>query len=119
MFNENRVPYSVLKSWALEAYFEGCMNAVVKELPLEQALGYVAYTFEEGFDRPLENLMWDVIILVLSGRLDQERYERMRADLIDKIAENDLDDLLVGVPPDEVEEFKLDLRQLKLISREK
>jgi len=116
MQNE-RATYETLKSWALESYFEGCRDqAVMRGWPHDQVMGYVSYTFEDGFSRPVEDLMWRVILLVLSGGWHPEWDGSARRHIASQITEHGLEILLSDVPRDEAEAFKHDLRILKLIS---
>ncbi|WP_205960164.1 hypothetical protein [Rahnella sp. CJA17(1/100)] len=116
MLHEERVTYTILKSWALECYYEGCRDhAVMKGWPHEQIMGYVDYQFENVFERPVEDFMWRVILLILSGGWDQSWYTQARQLIADKINKNGIDDLLIGVPAEEAELFLHDLKILKLI----
>lgn len=79
MLHEKRVPYEQLKSWALDAYYEGCRDhAVNRGWTHEEVLGYVSHAFEDGFDRTIENMMWQVILLVLCGSWGSERQATLR-----------------------------------------
>ena len=114
--SEHRVEYQTLKGWALESYFDGCRDlAAMKGWPHEQILGYVSYTFEDGFERPVENLMWQVILLVISGGWHEDWCTRQRQKISEQIVKTGLENLLVGVPADEAEVFLHDLDVLKLI----
>ncbi|PTQ69431.1 hypothetical protein [Pseudomonas sp. GV071] len=116
MLHEERVTYETLKLWALECYYEGCRDhAVMKGWPHEQTLAYVDYQFESVFERPVEDLMWRVILLVLSGGWDKDWYFRARQMIQNKIVKDGIDNVLVGVPPSEAELFRHDLKVLKLI----
>ena len=116
MLHEERVTYATLKSWALECYFEGCRDhAVMKGWPHEQIMGYVIYQFEDGFERPIEDLMWRVVLLVLSGGWHPEWDAPQRQFIVDRLAEHGLDSLLADVPAEESETFRHDLKILKLI----
>jgi hypothetical protein len=116
MLHEKRVTYETLKEWALEAYYEGCRDhAVMKGWPHEQIMGYVAYQFENTFERPIEGLMWRVILLVLSGGWHQDILAYEKHKIRDALVEHSLEDLLAEVPADEAETFRHDLKILKLI----
>ncbi|MFE1572850.1 hypothetical protein [Comamonas odontotermitis] len=75
----------------------------------------IAYSFEDGFERPIEDLMWNVILLVLSGGWYPEWPRRQYQLITAAIAKHDLESLLADVPTDEVEVFRHDLKILKLI----
>lgn len=116
MLHEDRVTYKILKEWALETYYEGCRDhAVMKGWPHEQIMGYVSYQFENAFERPVENLMWNVILLVLSGGWHKEVEGSIRERIINLLAEHGLEKLLVDVPGDEAEVFRHDLKILRFI----
>jgi hypothetical protein len=116
MLHEERVTYETLKSWALDCYYEGCRDhAVMKGWPHEQIMGYVIYQFEDTFERSIENFMWQVILLVLSGGWRPEWCHRQRKLIVDSIDEHGLENLLADVPADEAEAFRHDLRILKLV----
>jgi len=114
--SEERITYQTLKEWALDSYYDGCRDlAVMEGWPHEQIMGYVSYTFEDGFERPIEDLMWRVILLVLSGGWHPEWGRRARHLIVNALAEHGLANLLADVPTDEAEAFRHDLRILKLI----
>lgn len=116
MLHEERITYTTLKSWALDCYYEGCRDhAVMKGWPHEQIMGYVDYQFENVFERPVESFMWRVILLVLSGGWHEDWCSRARQLIEDQIIKNGIDSLLAGVPADESDLFRHDLRILKLI----
>lgn len=114
--SEERVTYQTLKEWALESYFNGCRDhAAMQGWQHAQVMGYVSHTFEDGFERPIEDLMWRVIILVLSGGWHQEIEQNIRRIIAKQLAERGLDSLLADVPVGEAEVFTHDLKILKLI----
>ncbi|MDD0968588.1 MULTISPECIES: hypothetical protein [Pseudomonas] len=51
-------------------------------------MGYVDYQFENVFERPVENFMWRVILLVLSGGCHQDWYFRARQLLEEQVEKN-------------------------------
>ena len=116
MLHKERVTYATLKEWALESYYDGCRDhAVTQGWSHEHVMGYVSYTFEDGFERPVEELMWRVILLVLSGGWHPEWGARARTRISKQLAEVDLSELLSEVPEQEAELFRHDLGTLKLI----
>ena len=115
--SEDRVPYQTLKSWALDAYFDFCRDSgLVDHWSHEQVLARVDYSFEDGFARPIEDLMWRLILLVLSGGWHSEWCQRQHQLIVDALTEHDLENLLADVPTDESEAFRHDLKLLKLIA---
>ncbi|SDC49849.1 Immunity protein Imm2 [Variovorax sp. CF079] len=116
MLHEERVTYETLKLWALESYYDGCRDlAAMKGWPHEQILAYVSHTFEDGFERPVEDLMWRVILLVLSGGWHPDWEVSARQVITEQLAKHGLRALLLEVPEDEAELFQRDLQILKLI----
>ncbi|TJZ62675.1 hypothetical protein FAZ21_19785 [Chitiniphilus eburneus] len=78
-------------------------------------MGYVTATFEDGFERPIENIMWQVVLLVLSGGWYPDKMKTARVNIASFIRANDLNDLLKDVPLDEANLFLHDLKILNLI----
>ncbi|AVR13402.1 TPA: hypothetical protein QDA71_000679 [Burkholderia vietnamiensis] len=78
-------------------------------------MGYVSAAFEDGLDRDVENLMWNVILLVLSGGMHPHVEKGIHKAISDQISSNGLDNILQDVPTDEADLFKHDLRILKFI----
>ena len=116
MLHEERVTYETLKTWALESYYEGCRDhGVMQGWSHEQVMGYVSYTFENGFERVIENLMWRVVLLVLSGGWQPTWEASTRSGITDEIVIHSLEKLLAGLPQEEAKAFKHDLTILKLI----
>lgn len=112
---EERATYQTLKAWALDAYFDLCRDSgVVGRQSHEAVLARVSYTFEEGFARPVEDIMWRAILLILSGGWHQEWEEHARTNIMKDIAVHGLVNLLADLPKDEAELFEHDLKVLKL-----
>ncbi|KML48840.1 hypothetical protein VL15_28640 [Burkholderia cepacia] len=78
-------------------------------------MGHVDLNFEGVYESQIENLMLCVVQLVLSGGWYQDAERSMRKKIADKISIEGLDNLLQGVPSEEAELFKHDLRILKFI----
>jgi hypothetical protein len=116
MLHENRITYMTLKTWALEAYYEGCRDhAMLKGWSHEQILGYVAYSFEDGFERPIENIMWQVILLILSGGWYPDREKIARSNIQDLLKTQNFSSFFSDLPTDEIQSFRHDLEILKII----
>jgi hypothetical protein len=117
MTSQDRLTYETLKFYALDAYFDGCRDhGIGKGWTQEQIIGFVSYTFEDGFSLPIENLMWDVILLVLCGDWYPQWNESGRKDIENQIQLSGLENLLVDVPQEEIDLFTHDLRILKFLS---
>ncbi|MCO4857927.1 hypothetical protein MKD49_15670 [Herbaspirillum sp. WGmk3] len=114
--SEERVTYQTLKEWALNSYFDFCRDrGITMGMSHLEVIGYIDYDFEDGFQRPIEDLMWRVILLVLAGGWHSEWHHRTRQIIVDKLVEHDLESLLDNIPADEAETFLHDLKILKLI----
>jgi hypothetical protein len=114
--SEERVTYQTLKEWALDSYFNFCRDSgLADRRGHEQVMARLDYTFEGGFERPVEDLMWRVILLVLYSGLHSDWEVQQRKLIADRIADHGLDSLLANVPAEEAEAFRHDLKILKLI----
>ncbi|SMF67367.1 Immunity protein Imm2 [Trinickia caryophylli] len=80
-----------------------------------EVLGSVDYAFEGTYESKVENLMLCVVQLVLSGGWYPEAEQSMRGKISGQFLAEGLDNLLQGVPQAEAEQFKHDLKILKLI----
>jgi hypothetical protein len=113
---EERLSYETIKWRALSTYYDGCRDhALMKGWPHEQIMGYVDHQFENTFGRPIEQLMFKVVELVLSGGWHRSIDPTIRKEIAELLTKHGLENLLANVPTDEVEAFKHDLKILKLI----
>jgi len=111
--HDERVSYMTIKLWALETYFNGCRdNALVKGWPHEQIIGYVSYQFETTFELPIERLMWNVVLLILSAGWHEKPEKNIRNNIVVCMNEYSLEKLLEDVPQDEADMFRHDLTQV-------
>ena len=114
--HEERVTYQTIKAWALEAYFDFCRDrGVVSGRPHAEMLGGVVYEYEGIFERPVEQLMLEVVHLVLNGGWYANPMSYHREQVQQLMAEHGLENLLSDVPEEEAGLFKHDLTILKLI----
>ncbi|MBD7923455.1 hypothetical protein [Xanthomonas bonasiae] len=116
--NQDRASYFQIKSWVLENYWDGCRdhgplpsNKDKEKWNLEQIASdvYDGYAGGEGsFDSPLEYLMLEVISFVLScWHPVQAEYHKDR--ICNLLLDNDLEEMIKGIPENEIHEFKHDL----------
>ena len=111
-----RETYQTIKSDALETYFEGCRDhAIIKGWSHENIIGYVDYQFEHSYNLPIEKLMWNVVLLVLTGGWHKEQEKGVRHWISDCLSQNKLELLLADVPKDEADEFMHDMKILQLV----
>ncbi|BEU27542.1 hypothetical protein [Paraburkholderia sp. 22B1P] len=116
MLHEERRTYDTLKALALESYFDGCRDiAIGLGRSHAQVMGYVSSSFPDGFELPVEDLMWKVILLVLSGGMHREIEDSLRLKIGEKISSLGLDDLLSDVTKKEGDALRQDLQILRLI----
>lgn len=114
--HKDRVTYSMIKGWALDGYYDFCRDSgLIQRRSHEQIMGRVDYMFEDGFERPVENLMWQVVLLVLSGGWHSDWEVRARKHIAEQLAEYGLNNLMTGVPNEEADMFKHDLHVLGFV----
>ncbi|MBE0628023.1 MAG: hypothetical protein IH603_00225 [Burkholderia vietnamiensis] len=82
-----------------------------------EVLGYVDLGFEGVYESQIENLMLCVVQLILTGGWYPDAERNMRDSIVRQISMEGLDNLLQGVPSEDAELFKHDLRILKIIER--
>ena len=113
--HDERVNYETIRLWVLDTYYRGCReNAIGNGWLHEQILGYVSYQFETSFERQVEKLMFNVVLLILSGGWHKGP-EKILRDSVDKIiGEIGLNGVLLELPEDEAEAFLQDLKALKI-----
>ncbi|WP_175651779.1 hypothetical protein [Pseudomonas sp. Marseille-P9899] len=120
---QDRVSYSEIKAWVLENFWDGCRD----HGPLAKAKGGNVWSLEQissdvydgyaggvgSFNSPLEYLMLEVVSLVLSCWYpSQVNYHEARIKTL--LSENNLTQMLQGIPTAEVEEFMQDLKILNI-----
>lgn len=111
-----RNTYFEIKANVLEAYFEGCRDlALCEARPHAEIMGYIAYQFENSFDRIIENFMLRVVQLVVSGGWHAEAAQYARKQIAAQLQNYDIDTLLAEIPKSEADIFRHDLRILKII----
>jgi len=112
----DRVSYESLKQSTLESYFNCCrVNTAMKGWKHEQIIGYVCEQFEATFQRPVECLMWSVVLLILTGGWHEESERRLRYHIASYLNQFGLEAMLADVPVDESEVFRRELKTLKFI----
>ncbi|VWB41031.1 MULTISPECIES: hypothetical protein [Burkholderia] len=114
--NGDRTTYEIMKADVLGLYFNFCRDrGLVGRYSHLEVLGYIDYEYDGAFESRLEILMFRVIWLVLSGGWHADLEKTMRDKISNQISTEGLNDLLQGVPADEAELFRHDLRILKFI----
>ncbi|OQS44008.1 hypothetical protein B0T39_02490 [Chromobacterium haemolyticum] len=77
-------------------------------------MGYVVYQFEDYFSLEIENLMWDVVIYILSAGWNVERAGMARVQIEASINSEKFGYLIASLPNEERDEFMHDLRIVDL-----
>ena len=114
--NKARCTYSEIKAEALAIYYDFSRDHGVEgRLPHEKILASVDYHFDGTFGWKLEELMFLVVELILSGGWHQQIEEYCRKSIVDWRKNNDLEKSLNGIPKEESNLFVNDLRILKLL----
>jgi hypothetical protein len=99
----HRPSYIELRRRVLDTYHEACRRLGPQGRPRGELLGYVAYQYEGCLDSPVEQLMFDVILLMLSGTWHEEASGRLRADLVQRCRRADLVAAMAELePPDRI-----------------
>jgi hypothetical protein len=112
-----RATYDEIKSGALSTYFDGCIAMGIRSRqPHEQALGYLAYNYEDAFHRPIENLMLLTVQIALSGDWYPGPCASLRRRLLEIVTEHGLDALLNELPSEERQVFTHELRSLNVVA---
>lgn len=109
--NYDRVGYNDIKAFVLDAYYHICRDkGVVSKMTHYEVSGYVSYEFENTYERPIELLMLQVVLLILNGDWYPEQSIFYRAEYNKIIENNDgLDNLLSKIPSEEAALFRHDL----------
>lgn len=116
IYEKERNTYQTLKNSALGVYFDGCRDlAIMSGWTHMQVVGYVSYAYEEGFERPIEDLMWQVILFIISAGWNSDWDVRQRQLIVSRIVNCGLDNLLLNIPDDEANLFLHDLKILEII----
>lgn len=116
MLHENRIDYLTIKNWLLDAYYDFCRDrGVVLGMSHLEVIGYVDYEYEKTFERPIEQLMFRVGELIISGGWYNDFEKNVRKIMDDLFVKYDLNGLLQDLPSEEADLFKHDLRILGLL----
>ena len=111
-----RRTYFEIKEEALAIYYDFCRDHGVEgRLPQEKVLASVDYHFDGTFNWQLEELMFLVVELILSGGWYPEIERYCRQSIEAWCAKSDLWKMLDGIPKEESDLFVNDLRVLKLL----
>ncbi|MDG2537743.1 hypothetical protein P5Y53_08730 [Dyella jiangningensis] len=107
--------YETIKAWSLDSYFTFCRDrGAVRKMTQLEVLGYVYDDFQDSYERPIERLMFLVVMLVLSGGWHEEFEKNIRRKIAVELDGRDVGQLVSGITTDEVEVFTHDLRVLNV-----
>jgi hypothetical protein len=117
MESSERLSYCELKQIALDSYFDSCRSLALKRgYNQEEVFANVRYVFQDGLDSPVENAMWTVIMLVMSGGWIAGYRESARSLFLGWVSQTGgVDALLAAVPADEAEAFRHDAEVIGLL----
>jgi hypothetical protein len=106
--------YQEVKAIALSTYWRGCLNQAASDYQ-----GCVhAWTYHEldnSFDLPIENLMLEMVLLVLTSGSNEAMRDYHREATCKIILSISLDRELARLSPDDALELESDLRRLNFI----
>ena len=120
-----RRTYKLIRWWLLDCYYSYCRtklhlrNLGTKEWEWsvsEHEVGYAYEQCEYCFDRPIEQLMLEVLTLILNagrGPITVDSYHRRKIAAV--LEKNDLHKMLHTLPAEERSEFEHDLKLLYLM----
>lgn len=115
---KDRVTYGEIRAWFLGSYYSYCKVKLSHQSPWaegESEVGYAYGELENSFELPVEKLMLEVIALVLSAGRSSEKVKKYHLDIISKLLEEiELSDIFEDFSPDELVEFKGDLKLLEI-----
>lgn len=113
---EERDDYFTIRSELLDTYYDFCRDrGIVMGVGHLEVMGYIDYEYENAFVRPLEQLMYRVIELVLIGAWHEDVDKFVRQKINDQLSKFNLEDLLIGVDSLEVKMLKRDMSACGLI----
>ncbi|MCH7344729.1 hypothetical protein LZ017_15215 [Pelomonas sp. CA6] len=118
---DERRTYKIIRWWLLDCYYTYCRSHLhARKLgkgggwaPDEHEIGYAYEQCEDSFRLPIEQVMFEVLALVLSGGRGSEEYPRAKIATI--LAKHDLGEMLATLQGEELREFTHDLKLLGLM----
>jgi hypothetical protein len=112
---ERRSTFDEIRRDVLEAQYRLCLGWERGTGPSHGILlGYIVNKFDGRYQRPVEELMFSVVLLVLSGGWYWWECG-IRDRILMTIRSNGLDAMLSDVPDIEAAQFLRDLRLLKIV----
>lgn len=113
---EKRFTYTDMKKIALGALYDFSRDLGVKKgRPHIQVVGMVSDCYENGFERPVEDVMWNCVLYILCGGWYAEPAEIIKKNIEIYIEKIGVENLLLDVPQDEANDFRMDLKIAGLI----
>ncbi len=115
----DRVKYDELRFWVLDLHYDHCRANLfdLKEHHYSKlsSLNHIATNYDDTFEHPVEELMLNVILAIL-GEDCPDSWQKNCREHIDRIlSKYPLENLLEQLESDEKDNFKLDLKALKII----
>lgn len=119
--DDARVPYSLIRWWFFKAAYSCCYSSIHynnrwHSSPLGNQREYTwAYEQSEGYSRPIEKLMLEVVALIVyAGRASKQEEGAHRQAIADILKTHELKTLLSELPEDERKEFVADMETLEI-----
>ena len=107
---------SRIKAEALSLYFDFCRDRITRgQSTHENILAQVDYHFDGTFSTPLEQLMFYVVQLVLSGGWYPAIEKYCRTQISEWLSTHNLNELLSNIEANESIELVRDLELLRLL----
>jgi len=115
---EDRVTYGEIRACFFSCYYNYCRAKISHLSPWaegESEVGYAYNELENSFDLPVEKLMLEVLVLILSAGRSSEKVRKYHLDAIrELLKDNKLSSVLNNLPWDEAVELRKDLTVLDL-----
>ena len=122
---EDRITYYELKAEFLDCFYSCCRSKLDTYKKTGEKWGYSGeeiayayYQYENAFERPIENLMLNVLTLILkAGRGLKDVESNLRKFITDILTENSLEELIKDIGEDEKKDLLYDMQLLGLIEK--
>lgn len=77
----------------------------------------VSDCYENGFERPIEDVMWNCVLYILCGGWHDKQAVNLKCAIAKSIKEYGIDVLLKDIPDHEADLFKSDLMAIGLLGQ--
>lgn len=115
---DERLSYGEIRILYLSCYYHFCRFKLKSNsawIGDESEAGYAYGELDNAFDKPIENLMLEVLALVMGvGRASSQAQKYHKDAILKLLGDKTVADMLEGLPAEEVDEFKADFDALGL-----